>query len=52
MKIKTNPFTTKQVGNTIEVWIGEPNNFESEFVLCVDKSLLPALIATLNQSKK
>ena len=53
MKIKTNnliltnPFIVKHTQNTVEVWLGEPNDPESEFVLCCDAQLVPALIATL-----
>ena len=50
MKTKTNPFTTKHKGNVVEVWLGTPNEMESEFVLAVDQSLLPALIATLKST--
>jgi len=47
MKIKTNPFIVRHTQNTVEVWLGEPNEPESEFVLCCDAQLVPALIATL-----
>jgi hypothetical protein len=52
MKVKTNPFILKHKGNTVEVWLGEPNQPESEFVLCVDEQWLPALIATLKSTGK
>lgn len=47
MKIKCNPFVTKHKGNIVEVWLGNPDEIESEFILAVDQALLPALIATL-----
>ena len=47
MKLKSNPFTTKYKGNVVEVWLGKPDELESEFILAVDQALLPALIATL-----
>jgi hypothetical protein len=52
MKIKTNPFTTKHNGNVVEVWLGKPNEMESEFVLSVDQAFLPALIASLKSVVK
>jgi hypothetical protein len=50
MKIKTNPFTVKHKGNLVEVWLGQPDDFESELVLAVDQVWLPALIATLKST--
>jgi hypothetical protein len=50
MKIKTRPFTVKHIGNTVEVWLGKPDQPESEFILRVDVQLLPALIATLKST--
>ena len=50
MKIKTNPFTIKHKGNLVEVWLGEPDELESELVLAVDQAWLPALIATLKST--
>lgn len=41
------PFTKVDKGETIEIWMGEPNHPESEFILVIHKSLLPQLIATL-----
>ena len=50
MKIKSNPFTTKHKGNVVEVWLGKPDELESEFILAVDQVWLPALIATLKST--
>jgi len=50
MKIKSNPFTTKYKGNVVEVWLGKPDELESEFILAVDQVWLPALIATLKST--
>ena len=51
MKIKSNPFTTKHKGNLVEVWLGKPDELESEFILAVDQAWLPALIATLKSTR-
>ena len=50
MKIKRNPFTVKHKGNLVEVWLGKPDELESEFVLAVAQAWLPALIATLKST--
>ena len=50
MKIKSNQFTTKHIGNVVEVWLGKPDELESEFILAVDQTWLPALIATLKST--
>jgi hypothetical protein len=52
MKIKTNPFTLNHKSNLVEVWLGDPNQMESELILCVDQSLLPSLIASLKSVGK
>jgi len=50
MKVKFNPFQTRQIGsNIVEVWVGTPGEAESEFVCSVGINLLPQLIATLRQ---
>lgn len=50
MKVKFNPFQTRQIGsNIVEVWIGEPGGAESEFICSVGIDLLPQLIATLRK---
>lgn len=41
------PFFTKQKGHVIEVWMGPPDEPESERVLAVDQFWIPSLIATL-----
>jgi hypothetical protein len=45
--VKTNPFTMYQLSDGVEVWLGIKDDPESEFVLTVHQSLVPALIATL-----
>ncbi len=45
-----NPFTTKHKGNVVEVWLGKPDELESEFILAVDQAWLPELIATLKST--
>lgn len=50
MKIKSNPFTTKHKGNVVEVWLGKPDDLESELILTVAQAWLPALIATLKST--
>ena len=50
MKIKINPFQTRQIGSDqVEVWVGEPGDAESEFVCRISIELLPQLIATLRK---
>ena len=50
MKIKFNPFQTRQIGdNLVEVWLGKPTQAESEFICSVSIQLLPHLIATLRK---
>ena len=50
MKIKINPFYTRQVGsNLVEVWLGEPDDPESEFVCRISVDLIPQLIAALRR---
>lgn len=48
-KTKENPFhiTTKE--HLIEVWLGEPNDPESDYVFNIDKLWLPELIAKLKE---
>lgn len=47
MKVTNNPFQLVHVGNTIQVWIGTPNEPESELVLVCSTLLVEQLIATL-----
>lgn len=42
-----NPFRLKQKNTLLEVWYGQPDDPESDFILCVDASLIPSLIAAL-----
>jgi len=42
-------FQTRMVsGHVLEVWLGTPDDSESEFVLGIDIALVPALIRTLS----
>lgn len=41
------PFHAVKKGNVVEIWLGPPNDGESEHVLTIDKNWLPALIAAL-----
>ncbi len=50
MKIKRNPFRVKHKGNLVEVWLGKPDELESELILTVAEAWLPALIATLKST--
>ena len=51
--IRKNPFELVYVGNTVQVWIGTPNEPESEFVLQCSALLVDHLIATLrNETAK
>ena len=50
MKIKTNPFTIKHKGNLVEVWLGKPDEPESDLVVVVAEAWIPALIATLKST--
>jgi hypothetical protein len=45
--IRKNPFELVHVGNTVQVWIGVPNEPESELVLQCSTLLVDQLIATL-----
>ena len=48
-KFKENPFHIVSKEHLVEVWLGEPNDAESEYVLTIDKFWLPELIAKLKQ---
>jgi len=42
-------FETRIVsGHVLEVWLGDPGDSESEFVLGIDLTLVPVLIRTLS----
>lgn len=46
-KFKENPFHIVSKEHLIEVWLGEPNDAESEYILTIDKFWLPELIIKL-----
>lgn len=50
-KPKDNPFHITTKDHLIEVWLGKPNDAESDYVLTIDKSWLPELIAKLKEVK-
>jgi hypothetical protein len=48
MKNKTkDAFKTRMVGNRVQVWLGTPEEPESEIVLDIDAFWIPTLIAVL-----
>lgn len=47
--LKENPFHIVIKEHLVEVWLGEPNDAESEYILTIDKFWLPELIAKLKQ---
>lgn len=51
-KFKENPFhiVTKE-HNLVEVWLGEPNDAESDYILTIHKSWVPELVAKLTEVK-
>ena len=46
-KFKENPFHIATKEHLVEVWLGEPNDAESDYVLTIDKFWLPELITAL-----
>lgn len=46
-KFKENPFHITTKDQLVEVWLGEPNEAESEYILAIDKQWLPELITKL-----
>ena len=46
-KPKENPFHIATKDDLIEVWLGEPNEGESEYILTINKFWLPELITAL-----
>jgi hypothetical protein len=48
-KLKENPFHIVSKENLVEVWLGEPNDAESDYILSIDKFWLPELIAKLKE---
>lgn len=46
-KLKENPFHIVSKENLVEVWLGEPNDAESDYILSIDKFWLPELITAL-----
>ncbi len=49
-KFKENPFhIVSKKENLIEVWLGEPNDAESDYILTIHKFWVPELIAKLKE---
>jgi hypothetical protein len=48
-KLKENPFHIATKEHLVEVWLGEPNDAESDYILSIDKFWLPELIAKLKE---
>jgi hypothetical protein len=46
-KSKENPFHIATKDDLIEVWLGEPNDGESEFIFTINKFWLPELTTAL-----
>jgi hypothetical protein len=47
-KNKTQPFEIeRKAEGIIHVWLGEPRHSESDFVMSINETLIPALIAKL-----
>jgi hypothetical protein len=46
-KLKENPFHIATKEHLVEVWLGEPNDAESEYILTINKFWLPELITAL-----
>ena len=49
--LKENPFHIVIKENLVEVWLEEPNDAESEYILSIDKFWLPELITKLQEVK-
>ncbi len=47
--LKENPFHIVRKEHLVEVWLGEPNDAESEYILTIHKFWLPELIAKLKE---
>lgn len=50
MSKKRGPFFFVIEGDLVKVYLGDPSDPESEYVLAVDKAWLPSLIATLKEA--
>ncbi len=48
-KFKENPFHIATKEHLVEVWLGEPNDAESDYILSIDKFWLPELINKLKE---
>ena len=46
-----NPFHFRFKDNLLNVWLGHPDDIESEFVLALDKEYLPQFIAILKKAQ-
>lgn len=51
-KQSNNPSFYTQIENeVVKVWLGKPEDFESEYVMSIHKSYIPELIYTLRNVK-
>ena len=48
-KFKENPFHIATKEHLVEVWLGEPNDAESDYILTIHKTWLPELITKLKE---
>ena len=48
-KFKENPFHIVSKEHFFEVWLGEPNDAESDYILTIHKLWVPELIAKLKE---
>jgi hypothetical protein len=48
-KFKENPFHIVSKEHLVEVWLGEPNDAESEYILTIHKFWVPELITKLKE---
>ncbi len=50
-KFKENPFHIVSKEHLVEVWLGEPNDAESDYILTIHKFWVPELITKLQEVK-
>jgi hypothetical protein len=50
-KHKDNPFYTQIENEVVRVWLGQPDEPESEYVMDIHRSYIPELIHTLRNLK-
>jgi len=50
-KEKFNGLEIEYQDNIVKVWLGSPNDIESELILALDKYYVPSLVAILSRAK-